>query len=110
VPGKSGFDNNFVVAGYTEHVRQHAARVTGSSGRIMDVYTTQPGLQLYTAGGLNQKGRDGVVYKAFAALCLEAQNFPDAPNKPDFPSSILKPGEQYEEAIEFAFSTTAESE
>jgi aldose 1-epimerase len=67
------------------------------SGRTLEVYTTEPGLQFYTGNFLDGKfiNHDGKPVKLHAALCLETQHFPDSPNKPNFPSTILKPGEKY---------------
>jgi len=71
----------------------------------MDCATTHPGLQLYTADQLNGvPGKDGAVYGAFSAFCLEAQNFPDAIHHEDFPNSILNPGEQYRQSIAYRFT------
>ncbi|HEU5366596.1 MAG TPA: galactose-1-epimerase, partial [Hanamia sp.] len=77
---------------------QKVAVLTDSiSGRSLEVYTTQPGLQFYTGNFLDGKfiNRDGKPIKQHAALCLETQHFPDSPNEPGFPSTILRPGEKY---------------
>jgi len=76
-----------------------------NSGRRMEVLTTAPGVQLYTAfklGGLAGKG--GAHYGASAGLCLETQHFPDSPNKPQFPSTVLRPGETYSHQVRWRFS------
>ena len=74
-----------------------AARVVEpKSGRTMEVYTTQPGVQLYTAKGLSDRFKTGGVgYGPYHGFCLETQHYPDAPNRPDFPSTVLRPGETY---------------
>jgi aldose 1-epimerase len=74
-----------------------AARVYDPhSGRVMEVLTTKPGTQLYTAKGLNRRLQaDGKAYGPYHGFCLETQHFPDAPNKPDFPSPVLRPGDTY---------------
>ena len=74
-----------------------AARVAApASGRVMEVYTTEPGIQLYTANGLDGTLRArGRTYQKHAGFCLEAQHYPDSPNRPDFPSTLLSPGETY---------------
>ncbi len=74
-----------------------AARVVEpTSGRVMEVLTTQPGVQLYTAKGLSDRYQsDGVSYGPYHGFCLETQHYPDAPNKPEFPSTLLRPGETY---------------
>jgi len=75
------------------------------SGRIMEVVTTEPGIQFYTGNFLDGKlkGKGGAVYKKHAGLCLEAQHYPDAVNKPQFPSVILKPGETYKQTTIYRF-------
>jgi aldose 1-epimerase len=81
-----------------------AARVTEpKSGRVMEVYTTEPGVQLYTAGGMRLK-TDRVSYGSHHALCLEAQHFPDSPNRPEFPSTVLRPGQTYRQVTLHKFS------
>lgn len=74
-----------------------AARVVEpKSGRVMEVYTTQPGVQLYTARGLSDRfTAGGVPYGPYHGFCLETQHFPDSPNRPSFPSTVLRPGETY---------------
>ncbi len=71
----------------------------------MEVWTTQPGLQLYTGNGLNGSilGKEGKAYLRYGAFCLETQHFPDSPNEPAFPSTALKPGEAYHEMTEYRF-------
>ena len=83
-----------------------AARIEDPrSGRVMEVFTTQPGVQLYTANYLNPryKSKDG-VYGKHHAICLETQHYPDSPNKPHFPSTLLRPGQVYREATVHRFS------
>jgi len=74
-----------------------AARVAEpKSGRVMEVYTTQPGVQLYTAKGLSSRFKaGGEAYGPYHGLCLETQHFPDSPNRPAFPSTVLRPGQAY---------------
>jgi aldose 1-epimerase len=76
------------------------------TGRVMEVHTTQPGVQLYTGNWLDgsDKGKGGKAYHMRSGLCLETQNFPDSPNKPDFPSTLLRPGETYKHACVYIFS------
>ena len=83
-----------------------AARVTDPvSGRVMEVLTIEPGIQFYTGNFLDgsNKGK-GAVYNKHAAFCLETQHYPDSPNKPDFPSVVLKPGETYRHETIYRFS------
>jgi aldose 1-epimerase len=72
----------------------------------MEVYTTEPGMQFYTANGMKGlKGKGGKLYNQHAGFCLETQHFPDSPNKAHFPSTVLRPGEKYETTTTFKFST-----
>jgi aldose 1-epimerase len=83
-----------------------AARVTEpKSGRVMEVLTTEPGLQFYTGNQLNDiHGKAGKVYGKRSAFCMETQHFPDSPNKPSFPSTELKPGARYHTTTVYRFS------
>ena len=83
-----------------------AARVVEpKTGRVMEVHTTQPGVQLYTAKGVSDRyGADGKSYGPYHGFCLETQHYPDAPNRPAFPSTLLRPGETYEEVTIHKFS------
>jgi aldose 1-epimerase len=75
------------------------------SGRTLEVFTTQPGLQLYTANWIdNEKGKFGKKYGKRWAYALETQHFPDAVNKPHFPSTVLNPGEEYRQTCMYRFS------
>ncbi len=73
----------------------------------MDVLTTQPGMQFYTANHIEGeiKGKEGAIYHFRSAYCFETQHFPDSPNQPTFPTSVLKPGEKYHQTTIFRFST-----
>jgi aldose 1-epimerase len=102
----NGYDHNFVL---NKQIAEfgHAATVTEpESGRVMEVFTTSPGLQFYTANFLDGTiiGKGGEVYKARDAFCMEAQAFPDSPNHPNFPTTELKPGETYKNMIVYRFS------
>ena len=100
-----GYDINFVLDQPLGGLR-FAARVASlQSGRTLEVWTTEPGLQLYDASMLavTDKGLDGLTHGKNAAICLEAQNFPDAVNHPGFPSPWLKPGETYRQITEYRF-------
>lgn len=101
-----GYDHNFVL-NRTGSGLQLAARATEpKSGRVMEVLTTEPGLQFYTANQLDGSihGKGGASYGPHAALCMETQHFPDSPNKPKFPSTELKPGATYHTTTVFRFS------
>ena len=93
-----GYDHNFVLRKRNKHSPEFAARVSeANSGRMLELETTEPALQFYTANALNGQdvGREGIPYEAKTAFCLETQNFPDSPNKPHFPSATLEPGELF---------------
>ncbi len=83
-----------------------AARVVEpKTGRVMEVFTTQPGVQLYTAKGLNSKLKTSrFAYGPYHGLCLETQHYPDSPNKPGFPSTILRPGQTFKHTTIYKFS------
>jgi aldose 1-epimerase len=96
-PDDDGFDHNYVLKGENGGQKQAAILVDKLSGRKVEVYTTEPGMQLYTSAGLDGTitGKNGKSYQKFGAVCLETQNFPDAVNKPEFPSCIVGPGKSY---------------
>jgi aldose 1-epimerase len=75
-----------------------------NSGRVMEIQTTEPGIQFYSSNWLDVKGKQGKVYNKYGALCLETQHYPDSPNKPNFPSTVLRPGEKYETVTVHTFS------
>lgn len=95
VPG--GYDHNWVLNKKDSSLEKVAELMDSVSGRTMDVYTTEPGLQFYTGNFLDGTftNRGGTPLKLHTALCLETQHFPDSPNKPNFPTTTLQPGEQY---------------
>jgi aldose 1-epimerase len=102
-----GYDHNFVLRMPTDHKEFLAARVVEpASGRVMEVWTTEPGVQFYTGNFLDGKvpGKGGASYPKRSALCLETQHFPDSPNKPKFPSVVLRPGETYHTLTKYLFS------
>jgi aldose 1-epimerase len=76
------------------------------SGRVMEMLTTEPGVQFYTGNFLDgkAKGKGGTSYKQYTGFCLEAQHYPDSPNQKDFPSTILKPGQTYKQETVYRFS------
>ena len=105
-----GFDHNFVLKPEADPaVPRLAARLhEPRSGRVMDILTTEPGLQLYTGGALDGSlvGKKGRRYGRHAGLCLETQHFPDSPNQPAFPSARLDPGQVFRSVTIHRFSTT----
>lgn len=108
IPGTpGGYDHNFAVDGEPGTLRHAATVKDPGSGRVMEVWTTEPGLQFYTGNFLDGTltGKGGTVYAKNMAFCLEAQKFPDSPNKSNFPTSIVRPGETYTQTTVHKFST-----
>jgi len=104
--GGNGYDHNYIL-NKKEGELSFAAKVAEpESNRILEVYTTKPGIQFYTGNFLDSSltGKSGNAYFAHAGFCLETQFFPDSPNKPEFPSSFLKAGEIYEHETIFKIS------
>jgi len=86
-------------------VKKAASVYDSSSGRLLEVFTDQPGLQFYSGNFLEGiKGKGGITYKARTGFCLEAQHFPDSPNRPEFPSTVLRPEEIYKQTTIYKFS------
>ncbi len=103
----NGYDQNFVLNKRMGQLAL-AARVTEpTTGRVLELFTTEPGLQFYTGNFLDGTitGKDGWVYQFRDAFCMEPQRFPDSPNHPNFPSAELRPGETYHHTIIYRFST-----
>jgi len=94
---KGGYDHNWVLNKKDKSLQMVAVLSDTISGRSLEIYATEPGLQFYTGNFLNGKfiNHDGKPINQHTALCLETQHFPDSPNKPGFPSTILRPGEKY---------------
>ncbi|WP_439882565.1 aldose epimerase family protein [Pontibacter sp. MBLB2868] len=105
LPGGYGYDLNYVIDKGGDDLTKAATVYDPTSGRMMEVFTTQPGIQFYTAYHLDGSltGKNNTVYARYAGLCLEAQHYPDSPNQPSFPSTILKPGEKYKETTIYKF-------
>lgn len=100
-----GYDHNFVLSRADDGLA-HAARVVEpKSGRTLDVFTTEPGLQLYSGNQLDGTitGKGGRVYGRHRGFCLEPQHFPDSPNRAGFPPTVLRPGEEYRSRSVYAF-------
>lgn len=100
-----GYDHNWILADNDELVPD-AILSCDKTGITMAVFTYEPGIQIYTGNFLDgtATGKNGVVYTKRAAICLESQHFPDSPNRPEWPSTVLRPGEKYESHCVFAFS------
>ena len=96
-----GYDHNFVL-----NDRLGARLYEESTGRVLEILTTQPGMQFYSGNFLDGSlvGKNGMVFHKYTGLCLEPQHFPDAPNHENFPSTVLRAGEEYKQATVFKFS------
>lgn len=106
----TGYDHNFIINGTAGTLRPAARLEDPLSGRVMDMLVTAPGVQFYSGNFLDGSviGRNGRLYRQGDGLCLEPQIFPDAPNKPDFPSARLDPGQTYVNRMVFRFSSSGE--
>jgi aldose 1-epimerase len=103
-----GYDHNFVLEGRGRELALAARVHEPTSGRVLEIFTTEPGIQFYSGSGVGggRAGKGGHVYARNAALALEPQHFPDSPNHPEFPSTILRPGEEYRSRTVYRFSTS----
>lgn len=102
-----GYDHNFVLNDFTGLLRQAAAVFEPVSGRTLEVFTTQPGVQFYSGNFFDGsiKGKAGVVYEKRSGFCLETQHFPDSPNHPHFPTTVLEPGDVFRQTTILRFGT-----
>lgn len=101
------YDHNFVLSNWDGSLRPAARLYESTSGRVVEILTTQPGIQFYSGKFLDGSliGKKGVAYEKYTGLCLEPQHFPDAPNHPNFPSTVLRPGEEYDQTTIIRFSS-----
>ena len=108
LPATPGYDQNYVLAKNLGALGPACRLYDPSSGRVMEIATTEPGLQFYSGNNLNGKGgfigKGGKPYIVYGCVCLEPQHFPDSPNQPAFPSTVLKPGEWYSQTSIYKFS------
>jgi len=101
----NGYDHNFVLDGRMGVLRKAAEVYEPTTGRVMEVWTTEPGMQFYTANYLDgTPGKGGKPYPRRSAFCLETQHYPDSPNKPSFPSTVLRRGRRYSTTTVYKFS------
>ena len=100
-----GYDHNYVLDRFDDGLSHAASAVEPVTGRVLDVYTTEPGMQLYTGNFLDGsiRGKAGRAYVHRSGFCLETQHFPDSPNQPHFPSTVLRPDGEYRSSTVFAF-------
>lgn len=100
-----GYDHNWVLSDNDDNQKLAATVIEHTTGRKMDVFTSEPGVQFYTGNFLKDiVGKSGKTYNERSGFCLETQHFPDSPNQPDFPSTILKPGDKYISQTSYKFS------
>lgn len=99
-----GFDHCYVLRNQTGRLAAAAHVEDPQSGRVMEMWTTQPGVQFYTGNFLDGSPANG-GFKQHTAFCLESQHYPDSPNRPDFPNTVLRPGERYHQVTEYRFTT-----
>ncbi len=107
VIGNGGYDHNFVLDDWKPgSIRSVALLRDPKSGRVLEVLTTEPGIQFYSGNFLDGslKGKGGVAYQRYAGLCLETQHFPDTPNHPNFPTTVLRAGERYHQLTVYRFT------
>lgn len=106
--GGGGYDINFVLDKTGEDITRAATLYEPSNGIAMDILTDQPGLQFYSGGCINgtDLGKRGDLHRRYSGLALETQHFPDSPNHPNFPNTILNPDETYRHTVVFRFYTT----
>src|SRR5215213_11196125 len=102
---ESGYDHNFLLNDWDGSVRSVVDLYEPASGRVLEILTNQSGMQFYSGNFLDGSftGKNGVAYVKYAGLCLEPQHFPDAPNHPNFPSTVLRPGEEYRHSTVLRF-------
>jgi aldose 1-epimerase len=100
----AGYDHNFVVKHQGKDLARAARVEEPKSGRVLEVRTTEPGVQFYSANWLEVTGKQGHVYGKRDAFCLETQHYPDSPNKPAFPTTTLRPGATFQSRTVYAFS------
>lgn len=101
-----GYDHNWVLNTKGDVSQVCATLESPQTGIVLDIYTNEPGLQFYAGNFLDGtvKGKKGIVYNRRASVCLETQKYPDSPNKPEWPSALLKLGEKYESRCIYKFS------
>ena len=104
---KGGYDHNYVLTKKPGELKMAAQLYDARTGRQLEILTTQPGIQFYSGNFLDGtiKGKGGKVYQKYYGLCLETQHFPDSPNQPSFPNTILKPGDKFMETTIYRFTT-----
>jgi len=106
IKASGGYDHNFVLNKKPGELSLAARVIEPASGRVLEVLTTEPGLQFYTGNFIGElTGKYGIAYHNRSGFAMEAQHFPDSPNHPDFPSTVLRPGQTYHNTIIYRFTT-----
>ena len=102
-----GYDHNFVLRDCDQSLKLAARLAESKTGRVLELFTTQPGMQFYSGNFLDGSlvGKKGVAYVRYSGLCLEPQHFPDAPHHDGFPSTVLRAGDEYKQTTVYRFST-----
>jgi aldose 1-epimerase len=100
-----GYDHTFIINRKGNDLTLAARVEEPNSGRVLEVRTTEPGVQFYSANFLDTVGKSGHAYRKRDAFCLETQHFPDSPNHPTFPTTTLRPGQTFHSVTVYAFST-----
>ncbi len=102
----NGYDHNWVLNTKGDVTRKCASLKSPKTGIVLDVYTNEPGIQVYAGNFLDGSltGKKGITYNQRASVCLETQKYPDTPNKAEWPSAVLRPGEKYTSQCIFKFS------
>ena len=100
-----GYDHNFVLNDWDGTLRSAARLYDEATGRVLEIMTTEPGMQFYSGNFLDGSftGKNGFLYEKYTGLCLEPQHFPDAPNHPNFPSTVLRAGKEYKHTSVYRF-------
>lgn len=101
------YDHNFLLRGNMGELRQAVEMFDPESGRVLEIYTTEPCMQMYGAQNMSEAlpaKAEGKALCQYAGVALETQHYPDSPNRPDFPSTVLRPGETFKSVTEYRFS------
>jgi len=100
-----GYDHNFVLNGRAGELRLVGKLIESTTGRVLEIWTTEPGIQFYSGNFLDGSitGKNGMVYQYRHGLCLETQHYPDSPNQPNFPATVLNAGEIYQTTTVYKF-------
>lgn len=99
-----GYDHCWIIDNWDESLQLAAELYAPATGRLMKTYTTEPGVQVYTANGLKGAGKGGVLFVSHGGICLETQHFPDSPNQATFPTTVLNSGEKFTSQTVYEFS------